>query len=383
MRFLFVVQGEGRGHMTQAIALSDILQSAGHDVVATCIGKSSRREIPHFVYENLRSPIHLIESPNFETDANHKQILLGKTLRVNLLKISTFRHSLKKIDTLVKSLEPDIIINFYDLLGGVYNLIFRPKAQFWVIGHQYLIQHSAFRFAKEKGLEKILFKLNTKLTAMAADKIFALSFVQLENGADSKFEVIPPILRKAIFDLKIHQGDFILTYMVNPGYGKEVIRFAKKNPHINIEAFWDKSDAEKIYQPLPNLRFYQVDDKFFLQKMAECKGLISTAGFESICEAMYLGKQVMMIPVAGQYEQACNALDAVSAGAGISHHEFDFKLFDQYLSKQEFGDNEIQTWVNQLPQAINSAIRVLEAKPRQNGSPLIPRWKINLGSEWV
>jgi len=383
MRFLFIVQGEGRGHMTQAIALADILENASHEVIATCIGKSKRREIPAFVYQNLKSPIHLIESPNFETDANHKQILLGKTLRTNFFKIRTFQRSLKKIHALVKELEPDIIVNFYDLLGGMYNLIYRPKTQFWVIGHQYMIQHSEFKFAKARGLEKPLFKLNTKLTAMGADKIFALSFTQEENDPTSKFKVIPPLLRKAIFDLDVKEGDFILTYMVNPGYGEEVIRFAKENPQIKIEAFWDKNGAEKVYQPSPNLTFHQVDDKLFLQKMASCKGLICTAGFESICEAMFLGKPVMLIPVAGQYEQACNALDAVAAGAGISHFEFDFRLFNQYLLTHEFEANEMRTWVNLLPQSIKEEIHNLETKSKRREPRFSLRWKINLGSEWV
>ncbi|GAB2628292.1 glycosyltransferase family protein [Belliella aquatica] len=383
MKFLFIIQGEGRGHMTQAIALADILENAGHEVVASCIGKSKRREIPAFVYQNLKSPIHPIESPNFETDANHKQILLGKTLRTNFFKIRTFQRSLRKIDALVKELEPDIIVNFYDLLGGMYNLIFRPKAQFWVIGHQYMIHHPEFKFAKAKGLEKQLFKLNTKLTAMGADKIFGLSFIELENNPNSKFKVIPPLLRKAIFDLEIQEGDFILTYMVNPGYGEEVIHFAEENPQIKIEAFWDKNGVEKIYQPSPNLIFHQVDDKLFLQKMASCKGLICTSGFESICEAMYLGKPVMMIPVAGQYEQACNALDAMAAGAGISHYEFDFRLFDHYLSTHEFEENEMRTWVNLLTQSIKEEIHALETKSNSRGPTFSPRWKINLGSEWV
>lgn len=382
MKFLFIVQGEGRGHMTQAISLADILENSGHQVVATCIGKSKRREIPSFVYENLKSPIHLIESPNFETDENHKKILLGKTLSTNFLKISTFRKSLRKIDSLVKDLEPDVIINFYDLLGGMYNLAFRPKAQFWVIGHQYMIQHPEFRFARAKGLEKQLFKLNTKLTALGADKIFGLSFTQLENDPTSKFKVIPPLLRRTIFDLEVRRGDFILTYMVNSGYGEEVIRFAKENPHIKIEAFWDKKDVEKVYQPAPNLTFHQVNDKLFLQKMASCKGLICTAGFESVCEAMYLGKPVMMIPVAGQYEQACNALDAVAAGAGISHHEFDFRFFDNYLSTQELEKNTMRFWVNLLPQYIKEEINTLESNRSQNRQTFSSRWYINLGSEW-
>ena len=34
MKFLFIVQGEGRGHLTQAITLEEILRRNGHEVVA-------------------------------------------------------------------------------------------------------------------------------------------------------------------------------------------------------------------------------------------------------------------------------------------------------------------------------------------------------------
>lgn len=33
MRFLFIVQGEGRGHLTQALTLEDMLRRNGHEVV--------------------------------------------------------------------------------------------------------------------------------------------------------------------------------------------------------------------------------------------------------------------------------------------------------------------------------------------------------------
>ena len=41
------------------------------------------------------------------------------------------------------------------------------------------------------------------------------------------------------------------------------------------------------------LSFHQLDDVKFLNYMAGCRAYASTAGFESICEAMYLGKPVL------------------------------------------------------------------------------------------
>lgn len=42
MKFLFIVQGEGRGHLTQAITLEEILRRNGHEVVEVLVGKSVR-----------------------------------------------------------------------------------------------------------------------------------------------------------------------------------------------------------------------------------------------------------------------------------------------------------------------------------------------------
>jgi uncharacterized protein (TIGR00661 family) len=132
--------------------------------------------------------------------------------------------------------------------------------------------------------------------------------------------------------------------MVNCGYGEEVISFAKANPNLKIKAYWDKKEAAETESPLPNLSFHRIHDKKFLQDMAACKGLISTAGFESICEAMYLGKPVMVIPVAGQYEQACNALDVEAAGAGIVSENFDFGKFNQAITSINPNPAKIQNW---------------------------------------
>lgn len=346
LKFLFIIQGEGRGHMTQAISMTQILKEMGHEVCAVCIGKSQRREIPEFVSRNIKVPIYLFDSPNFVTDKSQKSINISKTIWANLLKSKTFKNSLEQIDQLVKKHQPDVILNFYDLLGGIYNALYRPKCRFWVIGHQYLIHHPEFPFAPGQPLQKLLFKINTHITSIGADSFLALSFRALGPHKVQNLTILPPLLRKEVKDLNPSKGEFFLAYMVNPGYAEEVINVAKNNPDLKIVAFWDKKGEPMTKQPLPNLTIHQVDDKLFLEKMATCKGLLSTAGFESVCEAMYLGKQVLMVPVNGQYEQACNALDAQISGAGWVGEKFDFKKFDTYLESVPPSTSVAKQWVD-------------------------------------
>jgi len=57
--------------------------------------------------------------------------------------------------------------------------------------------------------------------------------------------------------------------------------------------------------------------------MAGCRAVMCTAGFESVCEAAFLGKPVLMVPLEGHDEQRLNARDAELAGVAISHPNFD------------------------------------------------------------
>ena len=56
MKFLFIVQGEGRGHLTQALTLEEHLLREGHEVVEVLVGKSRNRELPTFFRQNSKLP---------------------------------------------------------------------------------------------------------------------------------------------------------------------------------------------------------------------------------------------------------------------------------------------------------------------------------------
>jgi uncharacterized protein (TIGR00661 family) len=366
MRFLFLIQGEGRGHLTQALSFAALLKKEQHELVGVVVGKSPRRQVPEFFLQKIGTTVTSVESPNFETDGLEKKILLGKTIRKNLGKLPTYWTSLQKIHALVQELQPEVIVNFYEPLAGLYNLLFAPKIAFWAIGHQYLEKHPEFTFAPNRGLEKFLFRLHTRLTALGASERLALSF--LPNKDSNGVHVVPPLLRQEVKELTVSQEDFFLTYMVNPGYAEEVLTFARNNPEVHIKAFWDKKGAAENEYPLPNLSFHQVNDQKFLVAMAACKGLLCTAGFESVCEAMYLGKPVVMVPIAGQYEQACNALDGEQSGAGKKADFFDFELLTSLPLPEAAQTAAYREWAESWPSEFKKLV-YKEEQITQNDNP--------------
>ena len=347
-KYVFIIQGEGRGHLTQALALEEILRNAGHEVKAVLVGRSSRREIPVFFYEKIKSKIHLFESPNFWIDAKYKSVNIFLTIFFNIFRSRRFIKNIRAMHELLKEYKPDVVINFYDLLAGLYMRWYKPKWKFICIGHHYWMNHPDFVFPKGKPIHRWLLKLNNRMTSFRADKRLALSFHLAKDIPKKKLEVVPPLLRKPVFDLSLTQENFILIYLLNHGYADSIIEWHREHPDVKIYCFWDKKKVEDNFSVHPNLLFYRLDDESFLSFMSRCKGYICTAGFESVCEAFYLGKPVMVIPTKGHFEQQCNAIDAVRAGVGIQHTEFDISKFLEYLNSfSSSANSSFKEWVHQ------------------------------------
>jgi uncharacterized protein (TIGR00661 family) len=346
MKFMFVVQGEGRGHMTQAISLRNILVKHGHEVVHVLVGKSARREVPNFFFEKIQTPVDLYESPNFVTDKSNVKIQLGRTITYNIRRAGHYFKSMKFIDSIIKSKQPDVIVNFYELLFGMYFRFYKPNAKHICIGHQYLLKHPDFTFPEGWKRDKALMDVNTNTASYGACKYLALSFRHMRDVPEKKITVVPPLLRPEVKQLKPVNEGFILGYMLNAGYSTQIEEWHKNNPTVKAHFFWDKKDAPEDLQVNPNLAFHRLDDVKFLDYMSRCAGYASTAGFESICEAMYMGKPIMMVPTTGHFEQACNGVDAKLAGGGVPNDKFDLSVLVDYIPKHKDITGVFRAWAD-------------------------------------
>jgi len=346
MKFLFVVQGEGRGHLTQAIALREMLTDNGHEVVAVLVGESNRRELPSFFLENIQSEVLRFESPNFLPASKNKQTKLWTSIVYNLLKSGSYLQSIYFIRKQIKRLNVDIVVNFYEMLTGLTYALFPPNIPYVCIAHQYIFLHPEFRFPKANKVELGLLRFFTRITCIKASKLFALSINKMDNVQESRIAVIPPLLRKEVFEAKVTEGNYLHGYMLNDTYAEKIILFQEKHPDVYINFFWDRKGAENVTVINDRLSFYRLNDKLFIDQMAGCKAYATTAGFESVCEAMYMGKPVLMVPT--HIEQACNAFEASSAGAGIVADDFELDKLLEYIPDYQKKTN-FHDWVRQAP----------------------------------
>lgn len=324
MKYLFFVQSEGRGHLSQALAVAAGLRHHGHEICGVVTNYLPTRPIPEYFIKEINAPLYSVDSPYFLITKDQKGIAFGRSLVFNFSRLRAYWRSLKKIKNLIKTLEPDIVINFYESLFGFYRLLFRPPVKSFTIGHQFFITNPDFIRPPKNHYSFLLLKFYNRLVSYGSTAKIALSFSDSPDQPQKKVLVCPPLIRQSILDQEIKTDNFILSYILNPGYAEIITDFATKNKEIRIEAFWDKLEAAPKEQPLENLCFHKINGDLFIDRLSKCGAYIATAGFESICEAAYLEKPILMIPTPNHYEQQCNAYDAKRCGLAEFSAEFDF-----------------------------------------------------------
>lgn len=332
MKYLFIVQGEGRGHLMQALALHDLLLKNGHSVLEILVGKSPHRQLPEFFTRKLSCNVSAFDSPNFLPAGKDNKVPLLKSVIYNTKRSPVFFKSIKFLHAKIQELQPDAVINFYDFIAGLTFEIMRPKVKFICIAHQYLFLHKDFQFQQlllDPELPSLLFF--TKLTCLRADKVLALSFGTYPLYSDGIITVVPPLLRKDVLHAEPSNGNFILGYMLNTSFREQVIDWHRKHPEYLLDFFWDDKDAKPETWVDDTFVLHRLNDNKFVSYMSKCNAYATTGGFESVCEAMYLQKPVLMVPA--HVEQRCNVVDAVRAGAGVGADEFNLDKLIRFIPK--------------------------------------------------
>lgn len=354
MKVLFVIQGEGRGHLTQALAMAGMLRRNGHEIAEVLVGKSNFRTLPAFFSDGIKAPVKRFLSPNFLPSPSNRRVALLRSVWHNLFSLPEYMESIRFINRRIKESGADLVVNFYELLTGMAYLFYRQSVPQVCVAHQYLFLHPDFVFPEGKGEAGLFFlRLFTRLTSLGATERLALSFAPMRDVALRKIRVVPPLLRPEVLSCKAKSGDYIHGYMLNAGFSKDVMSWHRQNPDIPLHFFWDKADAGDEYRVDDRLTFHKINDSKFLSMLAGCRGYATTAGFESVCEAMYLGKPVLMVPA--HIEQDCNACDAVRHGAGIVAEEFDLSRLSEFAGRY-VPNTAFRRWVDGCGNAVMAVL---------------------------
>jgi len=145
--------------------------------------------------------------------------------------------------------------------------------------------------------------------------------------------ILPPIIRKDVRELQATAGNHVTVYL--PAFDHEtLVSIFRKCNRVDWHLFSPLCDQPYVKE---NVHVFPVGNKPFLESMKRSVGVVTSAGFETCAETMYLGKKLLVIPIRNQYEQLCNAAALKKLGIHvISKLEASFK-------------DKVDLWISDAP----------------------------------
>jgi uncharacterized protein (TIGR00661 family) len=265
--------------------------------------------------------IEKIPTLDFTFKHNRKVDLTGTAVSV-VRRLPEYVRALRRLKAVVRETQPDIILNFFEAVTGIYALTTWKRPPVLAVAHQFMYGHSSYVRAPKLRFQQWIMKWFVRMVGSRSSRV-ALSFYEAPDVPKRQTKICPPILRRQLFKMEPNpNGDFVLVYLLNHGYAEQITAWHKANPATKLHCFYDKPGAPAELKVDETLTFHRLDGEKFLRMMAECKYVACTAGFESLSEAAYFGKPLFLVPVENHVEQQINAIDATGIGWGVTDSWF-------------------------------------------------------------
>ncbi|MEM3074723.1 MAG: glycosyltransferase family protein [Candidatus Pacearchaeota archaeon] len=341
MRILYGVSGVGMGHAFHSTEVTKFLEKNGHKVLIFTYGDA---------YKILKEEFNVYKIEGLHLDFYNGSLRYSSTIYKSLKSIFINIYNFRKIKKTISDFKPELCITdmefFVSVISTLYNI---PTIS---LSNQTRFTNLKLDIPKKYWKDYILTKLAVNFTMFNKDYCIALSFSKFPKIKKNTF-ISPPIIRKEIRNLKPTIQNKIVVYLSRDN--QKVLKILK---HINERFIVYGYNVNKKEE---NLEFRTKES--FAKEFGSCKAIISTSGFTSVSEALYLKKPHLAIPLKGQFEQIFNALMLKKRGYGeycekvtkenIEHFINNLDFYRKNLEKYKTEPNKIFLIVNKVIMNIN------------------------------
>jgi uncharacterized protein (TIGR00661 family) len=281
MKILFGIQATGNGHITRSTEIYKLLKQnpAITQLDILISGGKAKMSLPfevNYEYKGL----------SFYYGKKGKISILKSIGKANFLSISIalMKVPFREYDLIISDFEP--ITLWGAKIAGV------PAVG---IGNMYSM--SSKNFPKVGGSSKAT-KFITKMVCPAKNKI-GMHFQKFDDN------IFYPVIRGEIRNAPVADKNFTLVYLNS--YTDESIVKVLTQPEFRHKKFIVYSNKAEGITAQGNCIIEPLNNDTFTADMLNCSGVITAGGFQTISEALYLGKKLFVIPIKKQFEQNANA----------------------------------------------------------------------------
>ncbi|UCF16527.1 MAG: hypothetical protein JSW59_03525, partial [Phycisphaerales bacterium] len=247
-------------------------------------------------------------------------------LKRNLLKLpEANRQNDELFNKHFKPFGPELVISDFEPFSAWW--AWRKNVPFISIDHEHMLTLCKLEHPVENWFSRLTASVVTECHYIGAASYIVINFFKAPLRIDSAV-LAPPIVRPVISELKPTTGEHILLYSTT-GTGQDRLReILGQFTGQTFVIYGFDEDAER-----GNCILKRRSTEGFLADLAAARGVIASAGFSLLSECLYLKKRMLLLPVAGQYEQIINARYIEKLGLGISSDKLDEAVIARFLEE--------------------------------------------------
>ncbi len=331
-RIVYGVSGEGSGHSSRARVVLEHLTAGGHEVKVVTYDRGLR---------HLGSDFDFFETVGLHITSVNNRVDPLKTLLTNLQRLPDGHKKLQRLrKEIFKTFKPQAVITDFEPMCA--HLAHHYDLPLITIDNQHRLRYMRYDYpSKMKGDRQLA--VNIIRAVVPKPDVSLVTTFYFGEITNQRTLLFPPLLRSQVRDLTPEKKDHILVYLTS---GFETFLEMLKQYSREDFIVYGHGDIGRD----GNLTFKAPSTHGFLEDLAACKGVMATAGFTLITEALHLKKPYLALPMAGQFEQVINAifLEKLKCGAnmdkadpsGIGDFLYRLPEFNHVLSKQARFDNQ-------------------------------------------
>jgi uncharacterized protein (TIGR00661 family) len=312
------VHGIGHGHAIRALTIARSFPQHNFLFISDSDG-----------YELLHSEYQVLKMPGGGSPAFQHTMPYSDVVHTYFRDLFHNKKNRKKNLQVIESFQPDLAITDYE--PNIYRICRMIGLPCLSIDHQHIARFGSPKVPLRKIVDLALLRFSMWLQFGKIGNYMIISFFDTPIKAGGRAKVFPPILRQKVIDRVPSDGEHILAYYGYPTTN-EFHKFLLSLPYP-VRCY---GMNEKMVNG--NVTYKINSSDHFLDDLASCQYVVTTAGHTLISEALFYGKPVMAFPIRNACEQYLNSYYLEKNGYGLVNDAFrpSFELIDIFEKNIEY-----------------------------------------------
>jgi len=324
MRILYGVTGEGMGHAMRSRVVLESL-AGQHEIQVVVSGRAA-----DYLSKRSSDVLSVRKIWGYTLAYEDNELQKWRTVVQNLKgALAGLPKNIRAYLDIVEAFRPEVVITDFETWSYLFGL--RHELPVISIDNMQIINRCAHAPEMLAGHEGDFRLTNAVVKAKIPGAVhYHITTFFYPPTRKPNTSLHPPILRPEILAARGEPGQHLLVYQTSTSNAALPEILKRSGRECRIYGLRRDIASEVVDG---NLRFRPFSEAGFIDDLRTAAGVVASAGFTLMGEAVYLRRPMLAVPIAGQFEQVLNARYLERDGYGLAADEISDDRLGEFIER--------------------------------------------------